>query len=299
MLKYLLFVLNVGLFLGCSQPEIVRHYLDPEKSQMHHFYDLHAASYCSDKEMLKKLAHYKVIFVGDHHDQNQLHLKIASLIDALSKKRSVRLAAEWFTPEDAGVLKKFMANEISEKAFRKEVNWKKRVGFAYDSFKAIFEAVKKHQGKIVGINLSKEEQQKISKNDLKSMSKEEREFYQALDLKVQSHQYLVKPYFDHCHHYSKNVEDCFSRMYRVQVAWDSKMALEVFKQRQKLKDDEVLVVLAGEMHFYKKLGINLRFARLSYEPTFTLLPLSQTSKNVDIGIADGLILYEQQGSQKE
>jgi uncharacterized iron-regulated protein len=234
-----------------------------------------------------------VIFIGDHHNQDDLHRKIAHLITDLHKRqKTIRFASEWFTPEDDSVLSKFVANTISEEEFLEAVNWKKRVGYQFDSFKPIYSAVKKAKGSIVGINLTKKEQEKISTRNFEAMSKEERAFFDNLDLSVAIHRDLVYPHFNHCHKYSRSKENCSDRMYRVQVAWDSKMAMEIFRQTETLKQDELLIVLAGAMHFQKGLGINLRFARLSHEPFYTLIPLSDKEKSIAFGFADGGLFYK-------
>ncbi len=284
---------------GCSSCTKLQHPLNQISNKNYDFYDLRSASYMDRSTLIQKMKPYKVVFIGDHHDQKDLHNKVAALIKDLAlQKKKVRFAAEWFTPQDNKLLARYINQTIDEKRFLKDIHWSKQVGYPFESFKPIYKALQNFQGSLVGINLSKSERQKISKQDLKAMSEDEKFFFERLDLDVSPHLQLVKPYFDHCHTMSKSGEGCEKRMYRVQVAWDSKMALEALNYLRTLNDDEVLIVFAGAMHLVKGLGINLRFSRLSHEPFITILPLPNLSRRVDYGEADVMMLYESQQAPK-
>ncbi len=258
-------------------------------------YSLKSAECKTKKELIKELRDYKVIFIGDHHDSIDLHQDVASIINAISKDGyKVILANEWFTPAQNTTLHKFVNSDINESMFVKEINWSKKLRYSYNSFKPIYDTVKKNNGKLKGINLSKNERKKISSLKLKQMSKEELNFYNSLDLNVSTHKQMISPYISHCHAPLKgeSLEECTLRMYRVQVAWDSKMADESYKLYKKLKKDEKLIVFAGSMHIINRLGIPLRFARYTSTPTITIIP-AQKEKNITIplGTSDYILIY--------
>jgi uncharacterized iron-regulated protein len=261
------------------------------------YYSMKSAQ-CLDKEqMLTQIEPYKVIFIGDHHPQDSLHSKIASLITALSAKGiTVHLANEWFYPEDAEVLKQFSDNTIDEETFLKQIQWGKRLRYyKYDSFKPMYEAVKRGGGKLYGINLSKQARTKISDQNLSAMDHNERVFNKGLDLDVTPHRNLIMPFFSHCHapKSDESLQECRERMYRVQVAWDTKMALESYKLAQKLKRNEKLIIFAGAMHIENELGIPLRFSRLSPMPTLSIIPLNAQTKETINGLGDYLLFYQE------
>lgn len=289
------------LFMGCGASHQALYFkLDPSQNQTRNFFDLKSSSYYAIPSMADRLASYTLIFIGDHHNEDDLHQKIQHLIEALQKKgKRVVLANEWFTPDDNELLKAWTTKALDEKTFLEKIDWKKRIGFAYKSFKPIYNAVIEGKGSLVGINLTKKEQKKISERDFDAMNNSEKAFYQALDLDVYIHQDMLKPFFQQCHAYSQDAkEDCSQRMYRVQVAWDSKMAQSVYNNVKKLQKDELLIVLSGAMHLENGLGINLRFSRLSHHPFLTLIPRPSKTKKLPLGVADSVVFYKEKGQEK-
>ena len=266
------------------------------------YYSLKAAQCLTQARLLEKLEPYQVIFIGDHHSEDDLHNTIALLITALSQKGyKVHLANEWFTPSDTKTLELFTNNDINETEFLEQIQWKKRNRFySYDSFKPMYEAVKNNKGYLHGINLSKAEQKRLSDDNLSAMDKDERTFEAGLDLDVAPHKELVMPFLSHCHAPKKgeSLQACIDRMYRVQVAWDSKMALESHALAKALAKDEKLIVFAGSMHIENGLGIPLRFARLSNILTASIIPIDTKTTEVNSGLGDFLLLYQQKELSK-
>ena len=293
MLK-LIFFSSLLLFLtACSTKEsVIKHTLKAGCE----FYSLKTALCLDKKELTETLAPYQIIFIGDHHTEDDMHLKVAQLITALSDSGvKVHLANEWFYPSDQKTLDKFVNNDLNETEFLKKIQWKKRLKFnKYASFKPMYQAIKHSHGQLHGINLSKEERKKISTQNLSKMGQDERQFNNSLDLKVMPHKELIMPFLSHCHAPKKeeSIQQCKERMYRVQVAWDSKMALETYKLSQELKTDEKLIVFAGSMHIETGLGIPLRFARLSKQPFVTIIPFDEKTEEIDNDTGDIILLYK-------
>ena len=246
--------------------------------------------------MLKQLEPYRVIFIGDHHSEEDLHIKTAELITALSNSGvKIKLANEWFYPSDNKTLEKYVSHDINETEFLEKVQWEKRLKYhKFDSFKPMYQAIQEANGKLYGINLSKEERQKISDQNLSGMSEDERHFNDNIDINVSVHKKMLKPFFSQCHapKPKESLTECTERMYKVQVAWDSKMALESYKLSQDLEKDEKLIVFAGAMHIQKNLGIPLRFARLTNLPYLSIIPAENTSQSIEHAFSDYLLFYQ-------
>jgi len=252
------------------------------------YYALDAAECIDEIHFLDRVSPYKVIFVGDHHDSHNAHKVMLTLIEGLSERGyRVSLANEWFTPEENRLLEDFTAGKL-DKNSSKALGWKKRAGYDYNLTETIYDAVIKEHGKLYGINMDKKFKKLISDQNISGMDAEQRAFYERLDLNVTAHQQLLKPYFEHCHSHRKdeNAEMCSERMYRVQVAWDSKMGEESAKLVEKLGKDEKLIVFIGAMHLESKLGANLRFTRESHVPSITILPY-QKDETISIEIEHG------------
>ncbi len=267
------------------------------------YYSLLSAQCLDQREMIKRLRPYQVIFIGDHHTEDDLHKKIAELITALSQDGfTIYLANEWFYPSDYQTLEDFSNKTTDETMFLKGIQWEKRLkNYRYESFKPLYESIRENHGKLRGINLTTAERKIISDQNLSSMDEAARRFNTDLDLSVEPHQEFIMPYFSHCHAPKKHesLQECRQRMYRVQVAWDTKMALESSRLAKELKKNEKLLVFAGSMHIENKLGVPLRFARFSTLPTLSILPESQHTKAVNNGYADFLLFYEEKESSNQ
>ncbi len=280
------------LLTGCTEPNVpLEHHLPSSCT----IYDMKQARCIDDRELVKRLAPYRVVFVGDHHAQMDLHQKLAKIITSLDKDgRHVSLANEWFTPEDDSLLKQYAKGSFNGD-FTQAVGWKKKAGCAFESYDLMYNAVRKAHGGLYGINLTRESRKHISNADSSVMTKKEKSFYDSLDLNVTAHRQMLSPFFAHCHSLRKGEDaaSCRERMYRVQVAWDSYMAKEsaALVNRVQYRRSDLLMVFAGAMHFSHGLGINTRFARLSREPFVTIKPVPIGTDAADVGEADFLLFY--------
>ncbi len=280
------------LFTGCTEPDVPLEHKLPSSCTI---YDMKQARCIDDGELVKRLAPYRVVFVGDHHAQTDLHQKLAKLIAGLDEAgRHVSLANEWFIPEDNNLLKHYAKGSFKGD-FTQEVEWKKKAGYAFDSYDLMYKAIRKAHGGLYGINLSRESRKRISYADFSDMTREEKSFYDSLDLNMTAHRQMLTPFFSHCHRLRKGEDtaSCSERMYRVQVAWDSYMAKEsaALVNRVQHRRSDLLMVFAGAMHFSHGLGINARFARLSSEPFVTIKPVPTGTNTADVGEADFLLFY--------
>ena len=279
---------------GCSkQPEPLVHTLECEEE----FYSLKSAECMDIEEFADQLEHYPVIFIGDHHDSDEVHLKVAAIIKYLHREGyRLSVANEWFTPEDRELLRAYTASEIDDDNLTAKVKWKKRVGYEFESFTPIYHAAKETNSTLYGINMQKEERKKISDRNVSAMHPATLRLYEQLDTNISAHRQMLSPFFSHCHAPKKGESDaeCIERMYRVQVAWDSAMgensaalAQEVLKGKK-----DKLIVFIGAYHLAYGLGANLRFARHSTLPFVTLLPVMKSVPSVEVGEADYLFIYE-------
>jgi uncharacterized iron-regulated protein len=291
-MRTVLFILLI-FFYGCQKSV-----LPPQHTKKcNEFYDLRSEQCDTYDSFIKKIESYSVIFIGDHHDCKALHVSISKIITKLAKRGyNISLANEWFTPFDNKLLREYTDGIIGDEEFQKKIEWKKKSGYPFDSFAPIYRAVIDANASLYGINLTKKERKLISEQNLSAMSEDLRLFYDNLDLNTSSHKALLAPFFQHCHS-KKREEDsltCKQRMYRVQVAWDSKMAQESAKLAKKVlktKKDK-LIVFAGAFHLESHLGINMRFARHNPSLQVTLLPYPKPQEAIDMGYSDFVLFYD-------
>ena len=282
-------ILSIGIilffFVACSKPSSINQVFTHDLGKKEGIYSVKQARSIDMKELVKDLEYYSVIFVGDYHDTKKTHKFFENLLKELDKEGyNIHLANEWFSPKHNKLLEEFISGQINGSELKQRRKWDEFTNFKWEYVEPLYEAVKKNNGKLYGMNISKEDRKKIRLKKFDKMSKSEKEFYDSLDLNVSAHKQLVMPFLEHCNKMpQKSDEPCEERMYRVQVAWDSYMAknlADISKNNIKTKKDKV-VVFAGAMHIEQNLGIPLRFSRLSNLP-FTTISNEEIDEESDL-----------------
>jgi uncharacterized iron-regulated protein len=295
-----LFLIAFLLYLtGCSRHDVPLEHTLPKPCAV---YDMKQAACIDEEALVKRLSHYRVLFVGDHHAASAMHETFAKLLASLgSSGRRILLASEWFTPGDDALLSRY-ADGTLEGNFTQAVGWEKKAGYPFASYAPLYESVKAAGGALYGINMDKRFQKALSENNLSAFSGGQRAFYDGLDLNLTAHRALLAPFFARCHAMKsgEDTQSCSERMYRVQVAWDTYMAQSSAKLAgaELHTPGDLLVVFAGAMHLAYGVGINARFARLSDEPFVTALPVPEGTKSADVGEADFLLFYRREHQQE-
>lgn len=297
MLKNLIIMITtIFLFSACTNKNLeLTHDLENKEG----IYSIKQAKKIDMKKLVKEIEHYPIIFVGDHHNTEKTHKFFEELLEELDKKGyNLNLANEWFTPEHDALLKDYTDGKLDGIRLKERRHWDKFTKYKWEYVEPLYEIIKKNKGRLYGINMTKEERKKISLKNFKEMTKEEKSFYDALDLNVSAHKQLIMPYLNHCDKMpSKSSEPCKERMYRVQVAWDTYMAQNLAKIANKVikKPNDKLLVFVGAMHIEQNLGIPLRFARLNNLP-FITISNNKIEKEKDLKIntnkADIIYIYE-------
>ena len=286
MKNYILLIWVALLFGACSSKQDFDFEGFEEKDQI---YSTKKAKNLSIQEAVSQIEPYQVIFVGDHHNTKKTHEFFNDILKELIQKGyKIHLANEWFYPTHNTMLKEYVEDKFDSDELKKKRDWDKFTKFDWNLSKMLYETVKDSKGELYGINIPRDFRKHISKKEIKDMTKEEKEFFDSLDLNVNAHQKLVSPYLKHCEK-APNSKACEERMYRVQVAWDSYMARETYKlSKEVLKTSkDKLIVFAGAFHIDYDLGIPLRFARLSNIP-YTTITNYEIYKDEDIKLHNNL-----------
>ena len=302
-MRDILLIFITIFFIGCSSSNIEKP-LYHEVSCIESVYSLKSGECLSEDDFIKRLEPYQVIFIGDHHNSKKLHKHIAKTITLLAEKGyRIHLANEWFTPQNNSLLDSYANKTIDDNEFVQKIEWNKTRKIGFDIFAPTYHAVIDSRGKLYGINMSKEQRKLISNADIDKMISDELSFYNSLDLNISAHKTLHAPFFSHCHQKKKDESDkeCRQRMYRVQVAWDSKMAKETLllaKDILKTPKDKLLV-FAGASHVAYGLGINLHFARESNIPFVTIVPQSDNHNLIEHSKADFVYIYKKEKAAQD
>ncbi|XOB61531.1 ChaN family lipoprotein [Campylobacterota bacterium DY0563] len=299
MLKVLLFfIFIIFSFIGCTNQNLsptLTHDLEKKEA----IYSLKQAKYVDIKELVNEIKNYQIIFVGDHHNNKKTHNFFEKLLKELDQEGyNLNLANEWFTPQHNKILKDYTDGKLDGIRLKERRHWDKFTRYKWEYVEPLYETVKANGGRLYGINLTKESRKKISLKEFDKMSKEEKSFYNSLDLNVSAHKQLIMPYMKHCKKLKqKSDEPCEDRMYRVQVAWDTYMAQNVAKLSKDVikTSKDKLLVFVGAMHLEKRVGIPLRFSRLSNLPFFIISNekiKEESDLKIDTNKADTIYIYK-------
>ncbi|WP_321470301.1 ChaN family lipoprotein [Halarcobacter sp.] len=297
MLRFsLILIFTAFFFIGCSNKNPttpLTHKI--EKKEM--IYSIKQAKEIDMQGLVKELEHYQIIFVGDHHNNEKTHKFFENLLKKLDKENyNLYLANEWFTPEHDSLLNDFTSGKLDGIRLKERRHWDEFTKYKWEYVEPLYETIKNNDGKLFGMNIPKDDRKKISLKEFDKMSKEEKKFYDSLDLNVSAHKQLVMPFLKHCNKMpQKTKEPCEQRMYRVQVAWDTYMAQNVAKIAKKVlkSSKDKLFVFVGAMHVEQNLGIPLRFSRLSNLPFITISneKIEKEDLKIDTNKADVVYIY--------
>ncbi len=299
MLKLSIAILTVVFFLtGCTKNNLatpLTHNIEKKEG----IYSVKQAKEISIEELVGEVEHYPIIFVGDHHNTKKTHKFFENFLQRLDKKGyNLNLANEWFTPNHNELLKMYTDGKIDGIRLKERRHWDEFTSFKWEYVEPLYEAVKKNSGRLYGMNIPKKDRKKISLKQFDKMTKEEKEFYDSLDLSVSAHRQLVMPYLKHCNKMPQRSEEaCEERMYRVQVSWDTYMANRVKELANKVlkTSKDKLLVFVGAMHVEQNVGIPLRFARQSNLP-YVIISNEQIQKEkalkIDNNKADFVFVYK-------
>jgi len=301
MKQKLLYIIVVSVFfIGCTNSQNLHTPLTHTLEKKEGIYSVKQAKNIKMQDLINEVEHYSIIFVGDHHNNKKTHKFFENFLKELDKKGyNLNLANEWFTPNHNELLKDFTDGKLDGIRLKERRYWDEFTKYKWEYLEPLYETIKNNGGNLFGMNISKEDRKKISLNQFEKMSKEDKSFYDTLDLNVSAHRQLVMPYLKHCNQMpstSKSVEPCELRMYRVQVTWDTYMANNVNKIANNVlkTPKDKLIVFVGAMHIEQNLGIPLRFSRLSNLPFITISNEKIDTKKdlkIDTNKADIVYIY--------
>ncbi|MCP5008103.1 MAG: PDZ domain-containing protein [Planctomycetes bacterium] len=226
----------------------------------------------SEEELINLIKDYRIVFVGETHDNYQAHqvqLKIVKgLFDASGG--NIVVGMEMFQRRSQEKLDAFISGKMDEKQFIKEA-WLPDWGYDYDYYKEIFDFLKTNGIKLIALNANDELREKINKKGLENLSDEEKKELPQIDLTDEYHRKRIKSIYDV--HGISTLDD-FEKFYRIQCLWDETMADTAANYLKSSKGKrKQLIVLAGKGHIRYGFGIPKRLFRRLKASYCTILPI--------------------------
>ena len=203
--------------------------------------------------MIKELAGYRFVYVGESHDSLAMHDIQLQVIQALhAKSPDIAVGLEMLPLETQPVLDRWSQGLLSRDEFLRESRWYVHWSMNFGYYEKIFEFAKANRIPLYALNAPREVIAKVRAGGRDSLTEAEKEVVPPLDLGLEDHRALMRAIFGESDipHEMKGGEAAFDKMfeglYRAQVAWDEVMAANAIRgaEASKLR----LVVLAGSGH---------------------------------------------------
>lgn len=257
-----------------SEPESAQN-LEPEIAE-NDIIHIPTGILISENDLINLLGSSKVVYIGETHDNYDLHKVQLKIIKGIydSSKGKIAIGMEMFQQKSQEKLDLWIAGKMSEKEFLKDV-WYPDWGYEYEYYREIIEFAKNKKIKLVALNANSSTIEKIGKNGIDSLSDEEKKALPEIDLTDSYHRRRVKAVFDI--HGKGTMEGDFDSFYLVQCLWDETMAQSAanyLSQKNGIKKQ--LIVLAGKDHVRYGFGIPKRVFRRIREPYSIVLPIEIT-----------------------
>ena len=227
-------------------------------------------------ELVNRLSRCNIVFIGEVHDNPDHHLIQLQLLQSLRERWGhLTLAVEFLPAQSQPILNEYLEGDISEQDFLRKVDWPKVWGFDYHFYRPLVDFQRINGDPISAINAPHAVVRKVAKNGLKSLSKAERDILpKEIDLTDKEHRaYLREVYRSHPH---KRVDN-FEFFYQAQCVWEETMAENI--ARLISNGINRVVVICGNGHIFRGLGIPKRLLRRIKLPVATVMPfnLGQTT----------------------
>jgi len=228
--------------------------------QVGDFAHLPTGTLVNEMEMLAAVSDARIVYVGETHDNPASHRFELLILQAMADRwpGQVSLGMEMFTRKQQPVLDRWVAGELSEKAFLKEVDWYGGWKMDFALYRDLLTFARDRHIPVIGLNAEKELIKAVGRSALTDLAEEDRDRLPEMDLADPYQNALVKSIYAG-HVASDNQLAGFQR---VQTLWDETMAESVVNHLLTCLDgSQRMMVVAGGNHIRHGMGIPRRVFR--------------------------------------
>lgn len=245
------------------------------------------------ERMVREIKRARFIYVGETHDDLDMHEMQFRVIQALYQQDpNLAIGLEQVTVDLQPVLDRWVAGELDEENFLREIKWYVTWSFNYGYYRKIFEFAREKKLPIFALNAPRSIISKIRMRSYGALTEEEKKIVPPLDLTHDEHRLLIHTIFEAeeipPQMKGANIEAMFEGLYRAQVAWDETMGTNAVRAAE--ATGRRVVVLAGSGHMLYNLGLNYRAWLKSRQPFATIIGL-QVPENSSVKVSRGLANY--------
>ncbi|MCX8160873.1 MAG: ChaN family lipoprotein [Candidatus Saccharicenans sp.] len=240
--------------------------------------------------MVKEMKKARLIHLGETHDDLEMHDMQFRVIEALYRQDPrLAIGLEQVTVDLQPILDRWVAGELDEDSFLREIKWYVTWNFNYGYYKKIFDFAREHQLPIFALNAPRNLITKVRMQGYGALTDEEKGVIPPLDLGQEEHRLLVRTIFESeeipPQMKGPGLDSMFEALYRAQVAWDVTMGRNAVRAAE--ATGRRVVVLAGSGHLLYGLGLNFRAYLLSGLPQVTVIGV-QTPEGTSLKVSRGL-----------
>ncbi len=220
---------------------------------------LPTGTYVPSQVFLTNVLNYRVVFVGETHDNPASHRIQEQILKALQQNNpdNITLAMEMFTPTQQPILDLWSHGQLSEKDFLRQVGWNNTWRINYGFYRPILTYCRDQRIKILALNAEEDLKQKVSRSPFTQLSTEDQKKLPELDEHDPYQRAMAEAVFaDH-----KMGPGMLDGFLRVQTLWDETMAENLTNYLKKQSRDHQIVVMAGGNHIRYGYGIPRRMFR--------------------------------------
>lgn len=236
-------------------------------------------SQLSEQELLQHLSQSQYLLIGEKHDNPDHHQIQKRLLNKLLQRNETRIVFEMLDNKQNTALEQLKPSD-NLKQIKSKLNWSDS-GWNWSDYGPLIQSAAQQQSEIRSGNIARPQLQEIYRNGPASIVKSDRfRSFSSVTQEVRDTiQQLV--YESHC----KTMPlEHMTPMVNIQIARDASMASAM---TDKISDRQHSILIAGNFHSRKDLGVPLHLNALGTKPntydSTTLLLLEVESDMTDLG----------------
>ena len=241
------------------------------------------------EQAIADLAKYRLILVGELHDNKEHHEKQLAVIQALYDAGvKVAIGLEMFRFDSQKALDQWVSGEMPPDEFHPVYydNW----NFPWPYYSMIFEYAREKKIPMAGLNVGREITRQVAYEGFQSLSMDQKGKLEDVACIVDENYmaFIKKVFGDHSHGKLN-----FEHFCEAQLVWDTVMAIHALEYLEK-NPGSIMVLLTGNGHA-RKPGIPTQIKKRSQLPHAVLLPETPgyiTPDTVSVEDADYLIVKQ-------
>jgi len=212
-------------------------------------------------DIIEKLLHYQVIYIGEGHTDYEDHILQLEIIRALYKHDpNLAIGMEMFTRSTQTVLDQYMKRDMDEKTFLKESHYFKMWRFDYRLYRDIINFARHNHLPLIALNLERDTVSQVFKNGGPMSLPEDDISSLPANRKLDLPGYRERIESAYMMHAGQGQNGGFSGFFQAQALWDETMA-ETIADYMEIHPDTRLVIIAGRGHVDKTDAIPPRVSR--------------------------------------